>query len=561
MPDLLEEIRQRENELNLTLWKRMDNDTNLIDLIDRVLRDTGEPPAKIPNSIYVPLNDLKVFVTTVEAFLSDSEEQVVVTSEDKNLDTADIESIIKALWKSVDERWMQGEGTGGRQFAYKPFVFQQTTRRGRVIIPCAFRIENSELVSDLRAWDSRYTTSRPREWMCYRTNRSAAMLRADYPEDEYPQIKNLPDVGDLDVRNIWTKKENIVFVGDLEVMRLPHDYGYVPGVQQIVPIGSFLVDQNAQQFEGESILLMVRDIFPELVRLASYIQTLNSQEVDHALQERVDKSDIDVLPPDHDEIADPRSVTKTTGGFTPIPIGELRVMAGWLQQMLETRMQRGGLSSFDMGTFNQAMSAVALIRVGAGRDRVYGPRLACYGQAKILLTKMAIKQLLQAAEAKRMRSLKIAGQTYDLAILKHEYDIDFTYRIRDTTIDVAKQSLAVSQRGMIPRVSILRDTLQRDDPEGDLRELYSEEAELMFPNIKKYRILRALAEKAEKGDTKAEIERDIGLADLGISLEQLFAGQIPNVVSQEPPKPALPMLDLFEGNAGNPASNMTKGAT
>jgi len=553
MSTLLSEIQEKENEL-APVTRRMDADTELIEVSERVLMDTGNPPAKIPNSIYVPLNDIKVFATTVESFLFDSDEQIEVTSEDENLDTAEIEAIIGAMWDAVDSRWSQGIGTGGRQFTYKPFTFQQTTRRGRTSHICAFRFENGVLVPDLRGWDSRYVAYRMDEkglkWKSYLTTRSASTVR-----DEYPDAKNLPDAGDLQVRNIWTRKENIVLVGETEVLNVPHDYGYVPGVYQTVPLGSMTADVNSRAYEGESIFLMIRDLFPELVRLASYIQTLNSKEVDHALQEKVVPEDMDGNPPpDHDAVTDPRRVTKTTGGFTPIPIGELRAMAEWLHQMLETRMQRGGLSNFDMGTFNQAMSAVALIRIGSGRDRVYSPRLSTYGLAKINLTRMMIKQILHEVEKRKIKTLKINGQTYDLAILKTEYKLDYKYTIKDPTLDVAQQSLAVSQKGIIPKLSILRDTLKRKDPDGDIRELYSEEAEVFFPNIKRKRILKALAEKAEKGDEDAQQDLDIGLAELGISIDQLYAGNLPPVQPQVPEPAAEPMVDLFD----NAASNMTR---
>ena len=556
--DLLQEVKDEER-LMKPLTDRMDKDIALINVADRVLRDTTDNPKKIPNSVFVPLNDLAVFVTTVESYLYEAEEQCVVTSEDENLDTAEIETIIKAIWKSVDDRWSQGIGTGGKQLTFSPFTFQQTTRRGRTAHPCYFRIENGKLVSDLRAWDSRFATYRMDDdgykWVAYHTIRSKSRLQVDYPD------LKLPDSDQIEVRNIWTRKENIVYVDESIGLNEPHPCGYVPAVCQTVPLGSMLMDANSVQYEGESILLMVRDVFPELVRLASINQSLNMKELDHALQEGVEKEEMDgTPPPDHDKITDPRNVTKTTGGFTVVPIGELRQQARDLSQMLEARMQRGGISNFDLGTFNQTMSAVALIRVGQGRDKVYSPRLATHGLAKINLTKMAIKQILAEAERKKLRKINIDNQTYDLAILKEHYTIDFKYIIRDTTIEVAKQSLAVSQKNLIPRISILRDTLQRDDPDGDVRELYSEEAELLFPNIKRKRILKALAEKAEKGDEDAQQDLEIGLAELGMTIDQLFAGQLPPVQPVAAEKPPQPMVDLFD-TTGGAVSNMTKGAT
>ena len=548
--DYLQAMKDKETE-ELALTDRQDNDIRLINVVDRVLRDTADQPKKIPNSLFVPLNDLLVFVTTVKAYLSDAQEQVEVTSEDENLDTAEIESFIRAFWKEVDNRWRKGKGTGGKQRTFSPFIYEQTVERGRVAIPSLCRIENGELVADLRCWDSRFVRYETEKWMGYLMTRSTATIK-----QEYPDLQSLPEKKELKVRHILTPKEEIVYVDDVEAWREPHNYGELPGVVGIVPLGSMRADADSLQYEGESILLMVRDIFPELMRYTSIIQSLNMKELDHALQERVVREEMDGSPPpEHDKLTDPRSVIKTSGGFTPMPLGELRAMAVRLEVMLESRMQRGGINNFDMGVFNQAMSAVALIRIGQGRDKVYSPRLATHGLAKQDLTALAIKQIIQEATAKKIRSLKIGRQTYDLAILKEEYDIEFKYSIKDATIDAARQSMAVSEKGLIPRISILRDTLQREDPEGDLRELYSEEAELLFPNIKRKRILMALAEKAEKGDDDAQLDLELGLAELGITIDQLFSGQLPPAKPPEPPKPQQPMVDLFDEGRG--AANRT----
>ena len=548
--DYLKAMKDKEYD-EQALTDRQDNDIKLINVVDRVLRDTADKPKKIPNSLFVPLNDLLVFVTTVKAYLGDAQEQVEVTSEDENLDTAEIESFIRAFWKEVDNRWRKGKGTGGKQRTFSPFIYEQTVERGRVAVPSLCRIENGELVADLRCWDSRFVRSVTDKWMGYLMTRSSAAIKL-----EYPDLLSLPDKELLSVRSILTPEDEIIYVEDVEALRIPHPYKEVPGVVGIVPLGSMRADADSLQYEGESILLMVRDIFPELMRYASIIQSLNMKELDHALQEKVDREDMDGSPPpEHDKLTDPRSVIKTIGGFTPMPLGELRAMASRLENMLESRMQRGGINNFDMGVFNQAMSAVALIRIGQGRDKVYNPRLGTHGLAKQDLTAMAIKQILQEAEEKKVRSLKIGRQTYDLAILKEEYDIEFKYSIKDTTIEAARQSMAVSQRGLIPRISILRDTLGREDPEGDLRELYSEEAELLFPNIKRKRILKALYEKAKKGDDDAQDDLDLGLAELGITIDQLFSGQSPPAKPPEEVKPEQPMVPLFDEGRG--AANKT----
>jgi len=529
------------------LWSRMDSDTDLLNVANRILYDTASDPKKVPNSIFVPLNDLIVFATTVESYLSDAQEQLSVTSEDKNLDTAEVESFIKAVWKAVDARWRKGIGTGGKQLTFNPFLDQQTTRRGRTSIACIFRIENDELICDMRSWDSRYSVqgfdSKGHAYSSYLTTRIPDLVAQEYPKIKLPSTNEL-----VEVRDVWTRTDNEVWIaGQKEVY--PHSYGEVPVVHEIVPIGAMTMDNNSLKYEGESIFLMLRDIFPKLEDYASIIASLNMKELDHALQEKVEKDDLTGNPPLHDQVTDPRSVTKTTGGFSPVPIGELKTQAESLHQMLETRMQRGGISNFDMGTFSQAMSAVALIRVGQGRDKVYSPRLSTRGLAKQDLTEMFIRQILAEVKRTGKRTLTIGRQTYDVSILQGQFDIEYKYSIKDATIDAARQSIASAQRGTLPARAILTGTLQREDPDGDLRQMYIEQAERDFPTIRKYRIIKALAEEAEKGDDDADIEAQMAAAELGITLDQVLAGNIPQSEPMGEVKPSQP-VNIFDAGAG-----------
>jgi hypothetical protein len=554
MIDYLSLAIEKEKEFE-SRFRRNDQDIELIKQAKRILYDTAKDKREIPNSIYVPLNDVLVFATTVESYLDDADEQIVVTSNDENLDTAKVEEFIKAIWVEVDNHWRKGIWTGGKQCTFNSFINQQATRRGRTAAPCIFRFENGALIPDIRRWDTRYVVyGYDKDGLLYA---SRTMTRAaDLVAQDYPDVKLPVDKKSLKLRDIWTREENIFYVEGNEAFREPHRYGFCPVVIETVPIGFQTDDEDSLQYEGESIFLMIRDIFPELVRLASIIQSLNAKELDHAIQMQVDKDSMDgSSPPTHDDLTDPRNVTKVAGQFAPMPIGELRSMAESLHNILETRMQRGGINSFDMGTFNQQMSAVALIRVGQGRDKVYTPRLVTRGNTKRDLIDMAIKQTLAEAKRTGVNQVKIGRQTYDISDIKGEYDIEFKYAIRDTTMDAARQSIAATQRGTIPRKFILRDTLQLDDWEGAEREMYSEEAEYIFPNIKKKRILLALAKQAEDGDEDAQQDLEIGLAELGINLDQLYAGQIPQSTPPEPPKPAQP-LNIFDTAGGGAAANV-----
>ena len=403
--DYLALAKAKETEWG-PLFGRMDQDRDLVNLIKYILRDTEPQPKPIPHSVSVTLNDPSVFATNIEASLGQANEQVTVTSENKNLDTTDIETLIKACFTAADTRLSRI----GR-FPLVPFIDQQTCRRGRVAARCLFRFEQKKLVCDIMPWDTRFVTySYDKDglsWAAYHTIRSPDLVLAEYPDlkgkvDEKQEM--------LNVRDIWAKDGNQVWVEDVKAFEDGHKYNKVPVVIRVVPLGSMLVD--SLEFEGESIFLMIRDIVPELNRIASLIQSLNQKELDHALQEKVDREDMDaVSPAEHDQVTNPRAVTKTTGGFTPVPIGELRQQASLLNEMLERRMQRGGISNFELGTFSQAMSAVALIKIGQGRDQVFMPRLGTRGLLKQGLAEMFIGQILEGPE--KVRSVQVGRQTLD----------------------------------------------------------------------------------------------------------------------------------------------------
>lgn len=553
MTDYLQLAIDKEKEFS-QLFSRMDEDTDLVNLARHILMDTEKTPKPIPHAVSLTLNDPAVFATNVEAALGNAEEQVTVTSEDKNLDTALIEGIIKAGFKAADDMRLEKPD----EFPLDPFLDQQACRRGRCSVVCIFRIEGGKLVTQLIPWDSRFVTfgqdRKGMAWYSYLTIRS----RGDILSDElYKDIKIPDDQKTASVRDIWTRDANEVYIDGTRAFVEPHRYKKPPVIYKTVPVGSMAKDADSKKLYGESIFLLIRDIVPEINRIASLIQSLNQKELDHALQEKVAKEDMDASSPvEHDQLTNPASVVKTTGGFSPMPLGELRSQANILIQMLEQRMQRGGVSNFDAGTFSQAMSAVALIRVGQGRDQVFLPRLGTRGLTKKGLAELMISQILSETDRLGLKTIQIGRQTFDVAPLKAKFDIEFKYMVKDIATDVARQSLAVSQRGLIPDISIRRDTLQREDPDGDQRELYSQEAEILFPNIKRKRILKALAEKAEQGDDDAKQDLKLGLAELGITIDQLFAGQLPETKPPEAPKPQQPMVSLFDQS-----SRMTQGAT
>ena len=93
-------------------------------------------------------------------------------------------------------------------------------------------------------------------------------------------------------------------------------------------------------------------------------------------------------------------------------------------------------------------------------------------------------------------------------------------------------------------LSILRDVIQAEDPEGIMRKRYLHMAEKISPAVMRRRIVEALIE--EDRDEEAKLLAD----EAGVELEKLLAGELPTPTMEEEKAPAEGMLPLFGKGGG-----------
>ena len=512
------------------LFQRMKDDRDLVNLIPYILLDASKEQSPIPNALSVTLNDIPVFATNVEAALAAASEQVVVTSEDKGFKTENVEAIIRAGFRAINKALSRQ-----KKLPLNYFTDQQNCRKGRCAARVIFDInpKTNELIPKLRYWDPLNLTYGLDEeglwWTSYKTRRSRDVILAEYPD------VNLKDTDtDIEVQDIWTREHNEVWIDNTEVIRREHKLkshfsgdGYVPVILEIVPVGSF---GGEIEFEGESLFYMIRDLVPEVNRLASLFQSLNQKQLDHALQFKTDSDEYPLEEtPDHDEVTSPRAVTQVPkgGGFELMPLGAFREQALWLNQMLEVRIQRGGLSNFDAGTFSQPMSGRALIQVAEGRDQVFMPRLGTRGLFNTGVAEMMIDQIRSSGASQVI----IAGQTYKVSDLEGEYDIRFDYTVKSPGRDIAKHQMAASvEPGLISQRTKRVTILEVEDNTGEERQLLIEMAARVFPTTLQYDIVRALVEEGELGDEDAELKAEMAAKEMGLTLKQILVGGLQPVL-------------------------------
>lgn len=534
------------------LYQRYKDDRDLI-YKAYTLKDVNEHA--IPNSISVTLNDLLVFAVNVESALGNASEQVNIETDSKQLDTAYIEDFLTAAFKMADKRLVKM----GR-YAFNPFIDQQMCRRGRGLARCLFRVVNGELIADLSPWDAGYSYYSighdGLQWAVFEGKRPKDLVLAEYPDAKISSTGNMVSVLDC-----WNKEHYEILVDNKKVAEREHPYRYTPLAVQVVPMGAMTADEDDLKRHGESVFFLVRDLMPELNRLVSIIQSLNQKALDSPLLFRSPLGS-GAEPPDHDKLTEPSAITpvdeKTT--IDPVFYGEIKRSAYLLQQMIEQRIRWGTMEVVGVGDLPGALSAVALIEIGEGKDQIFLPRLGSRGLLKQQVAEMLLEQTISTAKGEGSSTVEVGTpghkRKFDIAKLEGEYEVSYKFFIKSPKIDAARYSMAAAAGDLIPDRYKRRDIIQLEDPDDAERWLRWEEAERLSPAIKINRTIRALTEMAKRGDKSAELEAEILSNEMGVSLKQMLAGnvsQLPTPEKEQKPQPLAPMF-------GNQVSSAKKAA-
>jgi len=375
----------------------------------------------------------------------------------------------------------------------------------------------------------------------YKTTRSADQILSEYPDAKVPEDKR------SEVMDIVLPGKNEVWIGSEKVKDMGNPFGYVPVVFYKVPMGSMLLDEDTLDLQGESVFFLIRDLLPELNRLVSIIQSFNLKELDHALQLPIpgDKITKDMEVKGHDEATAPGTVNVVPaegGGYKTMPLGQLQQQAELLHKMIQDRVDRATQSFLQ--SILQPRTATEIIGIAQERGDIILPRLATRGFLKQGLAEMAIKQTIQIAKNEKIDTVKLEGRDWEVSKLKGWNEIEFNYFFKDPKMDAARASIGATQRGILPDKSIRRDTLMREDPERDERELNWEESARLFPLVKMNRLRRSTGEEADRGEPGAEEELKLITLEMIPAIKQAIAGEMTPKQAEEvkPTQPVVPAL-------------------
>ncbi|KKN15524.1 hypothetical protein LCGC14_0985150 [marine sediment metagenome] len=531
------------------LHARMDEDKDLAYLKPYVLRDKTKH--KVAGIINVTLNIPAMFNAHVQASLMGATQQAHVTGDGlQDEQTRPVEKFLDVALKSVDRRLkVMGEP------ALRPVIAEQADLRGRIAARVLFRKDaQGNLVTDILPFDARHFTHEMgvdgMEWGAYKTWRAPDKIRSQYPDLSSTAV---PDGEDLEVTDLWQWKRggaepivvNSVYVGAniaRDMMEYPK-LRRLPIVYHEVPLGSMLKDKDASPRRGESIFYLIRDLIPEYNRLASLMQTSNQAAILRALTWHTKEGIGAKIPEDGGKMGT-STAAEVGGGYQLVPIGDIQQAGRLMQALLSRLIQAGSLSLTDLGNLSFPLSAVALIELGEASGKVFLPRLGTMGLFYEDAGGMAIEQVLDLGMSTIELGTRGHKQTFQVADLKGDYDIEYQFFVKAPQTDAALFALADVAKEFLDPDTVLRDVIKVPNPTEIQEKRRHAEAELISPGVKLRRTAEALWKQGEKtGSMGDKVDALIMAEEMGLSIEKVL-GEEPG---EKPPKPG--------GNGQQPARN------
>ncbi len=556
MPDYRKLVDAKER-FNTPLLTRMDADVRARDLMRYILRDEFKRP--ISGIINVTLNRPAVFYANVFSALNNAHEQIIVESNTQDFDTHEVEDFRKAGFEAANNRLrMQG------RFRVEPFMDEQSCIRGRAGNLVLFQMKNGKLVPDIRSWDMRFVSYEMSEegikWAGINEKRDMDLIVSQYPE-EVEKFKINTSVRTMDVLDVWDTEGNEVWIGNTKIIEQEHNFGFTPVVIEVVTLGSMLssgsstlsttgsdsfYESNIAK-RGESIFFLIRDIVPQLNRLASIVATQSQTRVKPPIQTpSTNKTD---EPPDYPEVMDMGSSSSAEGDSITriLDTGDIGRAASVMFTLIDTALQEGSLSSSDLGILGSPPpSGITLIQIKEGRDQVFSPRLELKSNMKLGIGNMFTKQVLQIGG-----TVELDGRKFSTSKLEGQYTVRHDYNVRSKATDAGLVSLAAAYGNLISDRAKRRDILQREDYMEDEDELRWQEAEFLSPLVKLRRTVESLIELG--ADEDARLLTD----EAGIQLDKLLSGDVEER-KPEPMQEPKQVVSLFGGQGGRPQQQPTE---
>lgn len=512
MPDTIpdNEIMQWINDVNMEwgkhIFPRMDEDEKLWTLDPYVLRDAKNNV--LDDVISVTLNDARVFGERVLSVLNESEELIEVNGQrnGKPLDGHQT-SVIEDFWR--DLIYLSNEHLNDILMPdLDTYLWEQIGVRGAGVVRILLSQDGDNFDADIMPIDRRkfvYTVgqfglARVAHWDTIDKD----MCRFMYPEHT--------PMGNMVTRwDYWDWEKEMIFLDGKLYDSQPNPLGHPPYVIQLCQQGTFLdTSSRALRMKGESIFSANRELYPELNRIASIMQTQNM---------------LTLAPPNvmisKSGKKTPKEPLYRLGRTTALEVGEgvvkldapdIQASTRFFQALLNSALQRGSISHIDWGNLQFQLSQVAIATLAGASRQVFTPRLKTMERLKRMMARETISQFTRFDM--RANIGRIGKQaTYTKADLEGDYRMDFEYLTALPEETAAAYGLAnMAQRWMDDKS--IRKTILKYRDYDDIDEKYLVQ---QAQRISKALALFTQAQALDRQDRKDEAK--LLLIEMGQTLE------------------------------------------
>lgn len=533
--DYPQRVKNKKKEQS-GLDARWQKDEDLYYLKKYVMYDAGNKN-KIPDIVNVTLNLPGRFANDVISILGTAKEQSIIETEDKKLDSTEIEDFRRAGFGAANAR-LKLKG----KYELNPWWDFHSCIRGRASALCLFDMVDGFLIPSITPWDTRYVFYEIGDdglaWGANETIRYKSDIEAEKWAQNNPHVNVAGETAK--VLDIWDKEHNEIWLEEEKVFEQEHSYGFTPMVVRSVTLGSMLAGKDSLEHQSEGIFFLIREALPELERLISIMQTLNLLTLKPPIG-WASTGGTQTLP-EYDSVMRPGSITahEIGGGVTDINFGDAQRSAQLAYTIMREEIQKATAAAADLGVIESPpASGVRALVAGESRDQLLTPRLGLKAQMNEGLADMFTAQVIQMGGSVELGTPG-HKRKFETSKLDGQYEGYYKYIIKSAAVDAGRASLAAAYGDLIPKRAKLVEVLQREDPDGDERQLRYEEAERVFPGIRQFRIAKALDELEE------EEELMLASASLGVTIDELLSGkaQQPRPEAEQEPKQ---VLSLFGG--------------
>lgn len=546
MPDYKQKVKDKETEQS-ELISRYKVDSGLL-YLDKYIMMGPDGKHEVPDVINVTLSIPGRYANDVISTLGTAKEQSIIESEDENLDTTEIEEFRKAAFASADAKLRLQGG-----WELNPWLDFHSCIRGGGAARCIFQIADGVLDSDIAPWDIRYVTSETGvnglAWGAYRIGETKDKINALFG-GELDRFRMSVTARKAELLDVWDTEHNEIWVDGKKILEQEHSFGFTPVVIQKVVLGSMLADEGSLSHQGESIFFLIREAVPELNRLLSIMQTLNFTTLKPPAG-WASKGGQGAKPPKYDKAMSPGSMTAHDigGGVTEIKFGDAQRSAQLAYSIMREGIQEATAAASGLADIESPpASGVRALISGERGDQLLSPRLGLKALMKQDLADMFTAQVILIGGSIKLGTLR-HKRTFQTSKLDGQYEGYYKYTIKSAAVDAGRASLAAGYGNLIPDRAKRVEILQREDPDGDERQLNWEEAGRMSRGVKINRIINDLMEMAKRGDKNAEFEAELLSAEMGINLKQMLAGEVSPLPKEDEPTQTS-VLPIFEGSRG-----------